>query len=215
MAKRSSMEDTHEKILTGALEIFSEKGYSAATIKDISNKADCNTVTIFRHFEDKLCLFVQVVERFHKIEFHPEFLRSKLSYTNIHADFTLLARVYFEVINQNIHILRIFINDGHNFEPISKYLWHIPAPLKDFTVEYMESMYLETIATADAALLSEMFLSYIIRTCLRLHVHEKEAGKPEQDLKEVLSVSVDMMIEMIMLHVKKQPGKINAWSASR
>ena len=47
----------HERILKSALEVFSEKGYSAATIRDISSRAGCNTVTVFRHFEDKLGTF--------------------------------------------------------------------------------------------------------------------------------------------------------------
>ena len=64
MAKKSNSADMHEKILQSALVVFSAKGYSAATIKDISRHAGCNTVTIFHHFEDKLGLFFQVVERF-------------------------------------------------------------------------------------------------------------------------------------------------------
>ena len=35
MAAGRSFEETHEKILRSALEIFSAKGYSAATVKDI------------------------------------------------------------------------------------------------------------------------------------------------------------------------------------
>ena len=64
MAKYGNVNEMHERILKSALEVFSEKGYSAATIRDISSRAGCNTVTVFRHFEDKLGLFLQVVERY-------------------------------------------------------------------------------------------------------------------------------------------------------
>lgn len=80
MPKKTDGETMHERILHSALEIFSDKGYFAATIKDISNRAGCNTVTIFRHFEDKMGLFLQVVERYHKFEFDAEALNLKLSY---------------------------------------------------------------------------------------------------------------------------------------
>lgn len=62
MPKKTDGETMHERILHSALEIFSNKGYSAATIKDISNRAGCNTVTIFRHFEDKKAVMSKSVD---------------------------------------------------------------------------------------------------------------------------------------------------------
>lgn len=204
MARSKCVEETHERILQGALEVFSEKGYSAATIKDISNRAGCNTVTIFRHFEDKLGLFLEVVERFHEFTFDKEYVQSKLSYTNVHADLSVMARLFFEAIYQNIHILRIYINDGHNFEPISKYLWYLPTPLKDFVEEYLEAIYLNVMTPGDISLIAEMFISYITRTCLRFNVHHgygQTSGKIKKEAKETMSVSVDMIVNLIMLQI--------------
>lgn len=196
---------THEKILAAALEVFSEKGYSAATVRDISRRADCNTVTVFRHFEDKQSLFLQVVERFHEFHFDKEELRSKLNYLNIHSDFRIIADYFFNLIYENIHIMRIFINDGHNFASISKHLWFVPDKMKDFVVEYLEAMYLDRIPREEEAILSEIFLCYIIRTCLRMNVHEGQKENSRQiarEAKAVLADSVDMIVNMVMLLVK-------------
>mgnify|MGYP004636894147 CR=1 FL=1 len=206
MPKKTDGETMHERILHSALEVFSDKGYSAATIKDISNRAGCNTVTIFRHFEDKMGLFLQVVERYHKFEFDAEALNLKLSYINLHNDFRVLADYFFDQIYKHIHILRIFINDGHNFEPISKYLWFIPEEMKQFVEDYLESMYPERISASDLGMLSEMFLCYIIRTCLRINVHdgiEENSRQIAQEAKAVMSQSVDMMVELILLQVRE------------
>ncbi len=205
MVRRGSANEMHERILQSALEVFSAKGYSAATIKDISNRAGCNTVTIFRHFEDKLGLFLQVVERYQKFEFDAEALNLKLSYMNLHSDFRVMADYFFDLMYQNIHILRIFINDGHNFEPISKYLWFIPEDMKNFVRVYLESMYPDKISTADISMITEMFLCYIIRTCLRINVHdgiEENSRQIAKDAKEVMSQSVDMIVNMIMMQVR-------------
>lgn len=209
MAARSSAREMHEKILHSALIVFSEKGYSAATIKDISNHAGCNTVTIFRHFEDKLGLFLQVVERYQEFIFDTEELNSKLGYMNLHSDFRIMADYFFDSIYQNIHILRIFINDGHNFEPISKYLWFIPDQMKEFVINYLQSMYLDQISAQEAAMLTEMFLCYIIRTCLRLNVHEgveENSRQIAKEAKQVLMPSVDMIVNMILLQIKERNG---------
>ena len=118
----------------------------------------------------------------------------------------MLADYFFDQIYKHIHILRIFINDGHNFEPISKYLWFIPEEMKQFVEDYLESMYPERISVSDLGMLSEMFLCYIIRTCLRINVHdriEENSRQIAQEAKAVMSKSVDMMVELILLQVRE------------
>ena len=205
MAHKSSFDEMHERILQGALEVFSEKGFSAATIKDISTRVGCNSITIFRHFEDKQTLFIHVVERFHKLEFDEEQLHSKLSYTNIHADLNIIANYFFKVLFQHINILRIYINDGPYFERIAKYIWYLPEPFKDFVVEYIDTVYPDVISPVDAALIAEMLIAFITRTCLRVNVHEgieAYSKKIADDAKIVMATSVNMILNIIMKHVK-------------
>ena len=206
MATTKNYEETHERILRGALGIFSEKGYSAATIKDISGAVGCNSVTIFRHFEDKLTLFYAVVERYYKLELDEDYLQSRLSYGNLHADLTVMATYFFQVLFENISILRIFIEDGPNFEALAKRLWCIPVPMKTFAAEYLEAMYPNVLSVQDAAILAETFLSYITRTCLRLNVHEGVNEYSKQVAKQAAGTmqgSVDMIVSLCMLHVRK------------
>ena len=210
MAAGRSFEETHEKILRSALEIFSAKGYSAATVKDISDRAGCNSVTVFRHFEDKHTLFLQVVERFHTLTFDEEVLQSRLSYINVRADLTVIANYFFDLLFRHIHMMRIFISDGLGFEEISKYLWYLPAPFKDFVRDYLEAVYPDVIPPMDAALLAEMFVSYITRTCLRVNVHEgaeENSRQVTREAREVMALSVDTIAELYMLHVRRARGE--------
>lgn len=207
MEKKNSSEAMHERILKGALVVFSDKGYASATIKDISAKVGCNTVTIFRHFEDKLGLFLQVIEHYHEYNMDEEFLKTKLSYMNVHNDFSIMSSYFFYSIYQHIDILRIYISDGHNFEPVSKYLWFIPDKMKDFVMEYLEAMYSDYMTASDASMIAELFLSYIIRTCLRNNVHDGEdefSRKIANEAKEEMIVSVDLVLELIMLHINEK-----------
>ncbi|MCC8028255.1 MAG: TetR/AcrR family transcriptional regulator [Lachnospiraceae bacterium] len=207
MTRKGSAADMHDRILKSALEVFSAKGYSAATIRDISNHAECNTVTVFRHFEDKMGLFLQVVEHYHEFKFDAEDLNAKLSYMNLHGDFRIMADYIFDLMYQNIHILRIFINDGHEFGPISKYLWFVPEDLKVFVSGYLESMYPDKLPAGDISTITEMFLCYIIRTCLRTNVHdgvEETSRKIAKDARETMAPGVDMVVSMIMRLVRKE-----------
>lgn len=197
---KSNSDDMHERILRSALEVFSNKGYSVATIKDVSAHAKCNSITIFRHFEDKESLFCSVVKRYHKLAFDADYIKSKLSYTNVHADFVMMADLFFEILYENLHILRIFINDGPYFAKIAKYIWYLPAPVKSFVCDYINTIYPDIIAPPDVMLISEMFVAFVTRTCLRQNVHEgvyEYTSELAEEAREVMDVSVDMIIELI------------------
>lgn len=52
---------TKEKILSAAKDVFSSKGYTRATTKEISNVAGVAEITIFRRFESKSNLFRETI----------------------------------------------------------------------------------------------------------------------------------------------------------
>jgi len=58
---------TQKKLLSAALEVFSEYGVDAATIDDITQRADLGKGTFYRHFSDKAeimaCLIDQAIEK--------------------------------------------------------------------------------------------------------------------------------------------------------
>jgi len=55
--------DSRETILAVAGEIFSELGYEAATIKDITDRAGVNVASVNYYFRDKLGLYTEVLRR--------------------------------------------------------------------------------------------------------------------------------------------------------
>jgi len=54
-------DDTRTRLLEAAGEVFAEKGFRAATVRDICNRADANLAAVNYHFGDKLNLYVEVV----------------------------------------------------------------------------------------------------------------------------------------------------------
>jgi AcrR family transcriptional regulator len=48
---------TKEKIMEAARELFEQKGFAAATTKEIATRAGVSEVTLFRHFSSKRSLF--------------------------------------------------------------------------------------------------------------------------------------------------------------
>jgi AcrR family transcriptional regulator len=60
----SPEDETKQRIIQGAAQIFAEKGYDGATTREIAEAASVNEVTLFRHFGSKKNIFMTVIERF-------------------------------------------------------------------------------------------------------------------------------------------------------
>ena len=60
----SPEDETRERIIQGAAQIFAQKGYEGATTRAIAQAAGVNEVTLFRHFGSKRNIFMAVIERF-------------------------------------------------------------------------------------------------------------------------------------------------------
>ena len=53
---------TRKKLKEAALDVFSEKGIDAATVADITEKADLGKGTLYQHFDDKDQIVITLVE---------------------------------------------------------------------------------------------------------------------------------------------------------
>src|SRR5205085_319722 len=57
---------TRERILDAAGEIFAERGFDAATIREICKRADANIAAVNYYYRDKECLYLEAVVRAHQ-----------------------------------------------------------------------------------------------------------------------------------------------------
>lgn len=64
------MKQTKQKILTVALELFSKKGYSAVSIRDICNRVGIKESTVYYHFKNKQEIFDSLQAQFVAIAEH-------------------------------------------------------------------------------------------------------------------------------------------------
>lgn len=60
----SAVQDTADRILDAASELFASRGYAATTTRAISEKAGVNEVTLFRRFDNKIGVLKALGERF-------------------------------------------------------------------------------------------------------------------------------------------------------
>ncbi len=60
------MSDTRQKILDVSLELFSQNGYSAVSIRDICKQVNIKESTIYYHYKNKQAIFDELLYQFEK-----------------------------------------------------------------------------------------------------------------------------------------------------
>ena len=58
------MQDTKENILMVSLELFSQRGFSAVSIRDICKKVNIRESSIYYHFQNKRAILEELLQRF-------------------------------------------------------------------------------------------------------------------------------------------------------
>ena len=64
MPRTNKMKPSSQRLLAAAVEVFFEKGYSAARVSDVVVRADVAQGTFYLHFKSKEAIFVALVEMF-------------------------------------------------------------------------------------------------------------------------------------------------------
>jgi AcrR family transcriptional regulator len=102
---------TRRRILEASLQVFGEKGFTAATTKDIAKRAKVNEVTVFRLFGSKKDLFAEAVmegsplAQIRKaVSFKPDTTLDELMVTN--------AKTALSVLRANKHLFMVMYGDA-------------------------------------------------------------------------------------------------------
>lgn len=131
--------NTRQRLLDAARAEFVENGIEAATTRKIAERADCNEVSLFRHFESKQKLLAAVVQ-----ETSAEF-RSLCGCRmepggNVLEDLETFARVYSDSFESCEGMARTMIGEGRRRPLMVKELiGDVIEPFHQSIVGYLES----------------------------------------------------------------------------
>lgn len=107
---------TRRRLKKAALDVFSEKSIDAATVEEITQKADVGKGTLYQHFEDKDQIVITLVdeavdhliERIRSYESPPETLQDMLEHLlNAHYEFSVDSKEEFILLFQGKLMLKL------------------------------------------------------------------------------------------------------------
>ncbi|GAW91376.1 TetR/AcrR family transcriptional regulator [Calderihabitans maritimus] len=193
--------DTRKIILDAALKLFSEKGFSATTTREIAYEARCAEGTIFRYFPTKKDILISLAR---PVALHGlKQVFEDLPETN---DETVLQNIMenrLKVISENMKLLKVIITEAQFHEEIRKEVYeNIGAEILGALAGYIEKRIAKGIfrpldSVIAARIFGGMFLSFLI---------SKYMLPPEKFDEEDQKVYLQEIVNIFLHGVVKKEG---------
>jgi AcrR family transcriptional regulator len=186
--------DTRQRLLEAAREEFGARGIEAATTRGIAQRAGCNEVTLFRHFESKQGLLAAVVQGTSE-EFCAMCGCEGECSGELRADLGEFARVYNDALEHFEGIARALIGECRRQPVLSKELIGDGLePLHRNIAAYLEQRKADGVVRVDldAMVFAEVFTSSLMGGLLR-----RTSGFSDMDRDSWLQETVEIFVRGI------------------
>ncbi|MGE7090368.1 TetR/AcrR family transcriptional regulator [Lysinibacillus sp. NPDC048646] len=131
---------TAERIIDAALQLISEKGYTAATTKAIAELAGVNEVTIFRHFGNKQGILKALVNQFSYNPILKGTMRENATW-DLETDLLKFSLKYFDYMMSIKDFVMIGFKEAMHFPEINEEIGNVPLLIKQELVLYFKEMH--------------------------------------------------------------------------
>jgi len=131
---------TAQRIIEAALQLISEKGYTAATTKTIAELAGVNEVTLFRHFGNKRGLLKAIIEQF---SYYP-LLQQEINHNEtweLEKDLLNFSLKHFQFLMSIKDFVMIGFKESIQFPEISEEIANLPLLIKKELIHYFQEMH--------------------------------------------------------------------------
>ncbi len=106
-------DDTRQRIVRAAIQVFGKVGYSQATTRSLADAAGVNEVTLFRHFGSKKNLLMACIDAHNAAGFSASF-EAELS-GNYPEDILRMARLQIQDSLANQQVLHLLLCEAQHF----------------------------------------------------------------------------------------------------
>lgn len=113
-------DDTRQRIIQAAMQLFGQVGYSQATTRLLAKAAGVNEVTLFRHFGSKKNLLLACIAEFNAAGFAANFVAGLTG--DYPQDILYMARLQIHETTANMELLRVLVCDARNVPELREVL---------------------------------------------------------------------------------------------
>jgi AcrR family transcriptional regulator len=159
-------EDTKQRILEIANNIFSEKGYAGTTTREIAAVACVNELTIFRHFGNKEKLFQEVISQFSSVKNIKEIF-DPLVTGDLAADLRIIAKTFLGMVQKDLTRIKLAHIESPANPILREAASQFPDQLRIYLSAYLIRLHHDgKIREDNYEMLAEIFFSAIFQHVL-------------------------------------------------
>ena len=196
---KKRVKKTRSKLKQAALDVFSEKSFDAATVEEITEKADVGKGTLYQHFDDKEQIVItliheaieHLIERIRSFKKQPETLEKMLEHLlNVHYEFYINAKEEFLLLFQGKLSLKFQNESPDELEELYlRYLTEIENQISSYLSSKIKPVKIRRLACAVAGFI----FGYFSFSMISMTVNEIEMSiKP---LRKVFIKSLRAFLE--------------------
>ncbi|USG65482.1 TetR/AcrR family transcriptional regulator [Brevibacillus ruminantium] len=166
---RGEEQETRERILAAARQLMAQKGYRGATTRKISELAGVNEVTIFRHFKNKECILIELLEEM--TEIRPALERAICAETSdVRSMLMNYAEAYYNALVERKEVLIICMIEADNHPEVFDLLSRMPQTADDMLSQKLQEMHeAGHLPKGDFNIAAHMFVSSFFHAFLGRH----------------------------------------------
>jgi AcrR family transcriptional regulator len=186
-------DDTRQRILRAAAEVFAEKGYARATTRLLADAAGVNEVTIFRHFGSKHGLFSAIIEAYAAPALNTA-MAAELT-GDYREDLLTMGTHVLRALLERREPMRLMLCEAEEFPEVRQVLAENPRQLRQALAGYLERQMAQgrvrpVHAEVAAQAFWGMFFAYTVSVWLL-----DQPLDPELSTEELVAQFVDIFVE--------------------
>jgi AcrR family transcriptional regulator len=135
-AAESQQDDTRQKIIDAAADVFTKNGYSRTTTRSIAKAAGVSEVTLFRHFETKENLMSEAMETYGS-PFLVRTIEKRLT-GDYRQDMLMMGRFFMKMLQERSGAICFAISESRHFPGMRKLFSKMPEQLWDMLARYLQ-----------------------------------------------------------------------------
>lgn len=177
---------TQNAIIQAAYALFSRKGFSNTTTREIAESAQVNELTLFRHFQNKTNILTQVIGTYVTTQ-KIERLLAKLDQMEFEEGFHAFARMLLAELEEKYPMIRLMIIEATANPELKSAVGPITVKLREKLVSHLQRGVTEGRVREDLDLdlvaqsFLWIFLSYVIT---RSDVGQQFCPYPPEDVAQ-------------------------------
>jgi AcrR family transcriptional regulator len=189
-------DDTRQRILEAAAQVFAEQGYARATTRALAAAAGVNEVTLFRRFGSKQNLFAAVIDEYAASAMATTF-EAQLT-GEYHQDLLMMGNHLMQLLLERGDAVRLMLCEAAHFPDVRQVLAQNPRQLRQVLAGYLErQMEQGRVRTLHAEATAQAFWGMFFAYGISLGILA-EPVSPEIPAEDMLAHFVDIFVHGTM-----------------